>query len=217
MTRNLVIIGLIAGFIASAFVTPTNANFKAMQALAKDQVRVRTAGSLLGGSVLSAKDAQTAAKVLAAVAANPALKSSVAKAVGSAVSLKNVEEAATVLTSVSSPVKTVKRVAASAAQILTTHRLTSVWKTFKASADPFTVAQMERIEWALRKGDVRLCSDVMDSADNRSDKDPQTLTSGEYLALCVAIVTGDPARCDQILSVSDPSLRSLCSDELAVI
>ena len=217
MIRNLLTIGAIAGFIASAFVSPTNANFSTIHAMAQDEVRTRTAGSLFGGNALSAKDAAAAAKVLTAVATNPALKSAASKALGGAASLKNIDDAATVLTSVSAPKTVLKHVAKTAKKMFTVRKLTHVWKTYKVSADPFTLAQIDRIEWALKKNDVRLCSGTAEAAANRSDQAPQTLSPGEYLALCVAIVTGDEGRCDQILPTSDSSMHSLCTEELATI
>jgi hypothetical protein len=216
MMRNLLTVGAIAGFIASAFVTPTNANLSSMQAFAKDEVRTRAIGSLLGGSVPSVKDAAAAAKVLSAVATNPVLKSAAEKAIGSVTGLNDIDRAATVLTSVSTPANA-KHIVKTVVRRLTAHTLTKTWKSYRNAADPFTRAQLERIEWALKKQDVRLCADVADAAKNRSDQAPVTLTPGDYLALCVAIVSGDEIRCLQIPTVPDSSLHSLCTEELATV
>ncbi len=214
MIRNILTIGAIAGFIATAFVTPTDANLSTIQAFAKDEVRTRAVGSLLGGSAPSAKDAAAAAKVLTAVATNPALKSAAEKAIGGAAGLKDFDRAATVLTSVSTPANT-KRIVKAVTKKLTGHTLTRAWKEYRNAADPFTRAQLERIEWALKKNDVRLCADVADAAKNRSDQAPTDLSPGDYLALCVAIVTVDEIRCTQIPAYPDSSIHSLCFEELA--
>ena len=214
MLRNLLTVGAIVGFIATAFVTPTNANLNTVQAFAKDEVRTRAVGSLLGGTVPSAKDAAAAAKVLNAVATNPALKSAAEKAIGGVSGLKDIDRAATVLTSVSTPVNA-KRVVKAAVKKMTGHTLTKTWKGYRNDADPFTRAQLERIEWALKKNDVRLCADVAEAAKNRSDQAPAALSPGDYLALCIAIVTADEWRCTQIPAHLDSSIHSLCFEELA--
>ena len=211
MIRKLITIGLITGFIASAFVTPTDAHLKSMTALAKDEIRERTSGSLFGGATISSKDAQAAAKILTAVASDPALKKAAIKAAGSASSLKNVGEAVTVLTSVSTK-PTVKAVVKSVAKAVTGHRITPAWKNYRASADPFTVSQMERIEWALKKHDVRLCHDVYEEVAQAPNT--SAISAGDYLALCVAMVTADPIRCTQILPSESSTLNSLCYQEL---
>lgn len=213
MLRSILTIGAITGFIATGFVAPSQASLQTVQAIAKDQVRVRTVGSLLGGRMMSPKQAVAAANVLEAIAENDELRTLASRVAGSNASVKDIGQAAEVLKSVSVPQVTAKRALTTAAKIVKGHRITKHWKDFRRSADPFTADQMERIEWALKKNDIRLCEEVMrSSADNAVIDGP-----GAYLALCVAIVTSDPLRCSQILPERYPVIHSLCTDELAVL
>lgn len=61
------------------------------------------------------------------------------------------------------------------------------------------------IETARETYDVRACHDL---------PAVQGASRGDYLAYCLARVTRDPKRCDQIDPVSIPNLKSLCNDEL---
>lgn len=97
------------------------------------------------------------------------------------------------------PTKLLSR-AATSVRAVRTHAFTSGWKHIKKEGSPHLVEQLERIEWASRKADVRLCGEVVGDAD---------VTVGDYIALCVAIVTGDSARCDYLHALQD-----LCADEL---
>jgi hypothetical protein len=200
--RTLFTVGSIAGFIACAFVPPTDANFTSLQDLAKREVRARTAGSLAGGITMNAGQTEQVAKVLKAVASDPELQTAVQKAVGTTADLKSVDEAVTVLKSMASPKTIMKRAATVATAAFRPHKFSAGWKKHKAASEKQRVTQLERIEWASRKNDVRLCGEV--EGDTR-------VTEGDYLALCVAVVTGDPQRCSQI-----HSLKQLCADELAV-
>lgn len=105
--------------------------------------------------------------------------------------------------------KTLARVAVKRIRIqITGGRPGKAWKAAKGSSDPVFVQQLERIEWATKKQDVRLCKDVL-TADAAGGK------PGDYLALCLARVTGDYSRCMQIDPLEASLLKHLCDEELA--
>lgn len=104
--------------------------------------------------------------------------------------------------------KAALKVAAKRVQIAVTGQSPSTaWNTAKGSPDPVFVEQLERIEWAMKKHDVRLCKDVRREAVGGQPRD--------YLALCLARVTDDASRCKQIDPVEAPLLKHLCDEELA--
>lgn len=201
MMRTLFTIGCIAGFIACAFVPPTDANFQSLEQMAKTQVRERTASSLLGGKTLDSKQVENAANILKAVVADPALRSAVQKAAGKATDVSTVEDIVTAISAMASPKRVLKRASTVAVHAVQTHRFSATWTKTKVSSTKERVLQMQRIEWASRKQDVRLCGEVKGDVET---------TVGEYIALCVALVTGDPSRCDQLRET-----KNMCTNELA--
>ena len=173
MFRRLITTGMILGFIGSAFVPPTDANFRAAEGLAQAQVGARTAATLLASNGVDRTKVDSAVKVLREIAPEPK--------------------------------KVVKRVSAATLTAMKLKKTSAYWKQVKKeSDDEDLVSRMADIEWATRKQDVRLCVGVTEG----------TASKGDYLALCLAKVTGDPARCDQIDSAA-PVLHKLCTEELA--
>ncbi len=173
MLRRLITTGMIMGFIGSAFVPPTDANFRAAEGLAQAQVGARTAASLLASSAVDRSKVDTAVQVLREISPEPK--------------------------------KVVKRVSAATLTAMKLKQTSAYWKHVKKeSDDKDLISRMDDIEWATRKQDVRLCVGVAEGTASR----------GDYLALCLAKVTGDPARCDQIDS-SSSVLHTLCTEELA--
>jgi hypothetical protein len=89
----------------------------------------------------------------------------------------------------------------------TSKRWTELLKT---EQDAVLLQQLQRIDWAVRKQDVRLCGEV---------KNPPVPVSGpsttDLLALCLAKITREGIRCSQI-STSASILKSICEEELAV-
>jgi hypothetical protein len=157
MLRTLLTVGAIAGFIACAFVPPTDANFTSMEELARNQLQNRPSLSLLTSGVQTMK--------------------------------KTVIPRAT--KKVSSVVSNQKK-----------HLLSVGWNAFKEKKDSVAKTQLERIEWAFAKKDVRLCGEVKNESD---------ATAADYLALCVAVVMRDLSRCDHLRS-----MKTLCTDQLAI-
>jgi hypothetical protein len=91
-------------------------------------------------------------------------------------------------------------------------KTSAYWKQVKNDSDDKNfVARLKDIEWATRKTDVRLCGVLIDTIPVT----PGEPTRGDYLALCLAKVTGDSARCDQIKTDIAPVLKKLCTEELA--
>lgn len=201
--RTLVTIGLIAGFITCAFVPPTDANFATITEMAKAQVKDRTIGNLLPADIDGA-DVKKAADALKKVANDPRTADIMKNLASSQNSLSDVITAADVLKSVAPSPKKVAKVAAVFVP-KTAHTFTMSWKQRKnATEDATFLKQLDRIEWAARKEDVRLCQEVMleDGA-------------GDYLALCLAIVAKEPLRCKQIDEDAPHALQKTCFDEVA--
>jgi len=180
MLRKLITTGMVLGFIASAFVPPTDANFGTAETVAKAEVGARTAATLLANAGIDHAKVDAAVKVLREVAPEPQ--------------------------------KVVKRMSAAALTQMKRKKTSAYWKQVKKDSDDDDfIARMEDIEWAARKTDVRLCGELIATI-------PLTLhqpTRGDYLALCLAKVTGDIARCDQIDNDIAPVLKKLCTEELA--
>lgn len=79
-------------------------------------------------------------------------------------------------------------------------KASAYWTQMKSeSKSKVLLDSLKDIEWAVRKHDVRLCPSL----------------SGDYLALCLALVTQDASRCAQIDASSASGLRKLCTEELA--
>ncbi len=79
-------------------------------------------------------------------------------------------------------------------------KASAYWSQIKnESKSKVLLDSIKDIEWAVRKHDVRLCSSL----------------PGDYLALCLALVTEDASRCAQIDVSSASGLRKLCTEELA--
>lgn len=110
------------------------------------------------------------------------------------------------------PATTTKRVASVAKKAVMTRKTSAYWTEVKTeSTDENLVSSLQKIEWAIGKKDVRLCRDLPIVKSDASDGP----TYGDYLALCLAAVTGDTARCDQINAGTASTLRKLCTEELA--
>lgn len=110
--------------------------------------------------------------------------------------------------------KTVKKTTSAIKSIASTD-VTQIKNMLRSSVDSFTLSQIERIEWAIRKKDIRLCKDLADAVNTDTSSTAEKHSAGEYLALCVAMVTKNSARCDRIFSKSDTLLHAFCTDELA--
>lgn len=91
---------------------------------------------------------------------------------------------------------------------LTSSPVKGAWEAAKQSADPRLIRQLERIEWATRRNDIRACVELL------SGDAPVGTTPGDYLALCLARVTQSDRYCSQIDSRLAPFLRVLCDEEL---
>lgn len=74
-------------------------------------------------------------------------------------------------------------------------------------------AQLERIQWAAAKGDPKLCKNLGELMMNTTDT-AGTPSFGDYLAFCLAAVTKEISRCDQISTETAPSLYSACQKAL---
>ncbi len=180
MLRKLITTGMVLGFIACAFVPPTDANFGSAETIAKAEVGARTAATLLASAGVDRGKVDTAVKVLREVAPEPK--------------------------------KVVKRLSAAALTQMKLKKTSAYWKQVKNDSDDKNfVARMQDIEWATRKTDVRLCGVLIDTIPINTGEP----TRGDYLALCLAKVTGDIARCDQIKTDITPVLKKLCTEELA--
>lgn len=177
MIRTLATVGSIVGFIAFAFVPPTDANFRAAEGVAQAQVGVRAVATLIADSGIDRAKLDSAVKVLRDITPEPKTA--------------------------------LKRVSTVALTQMKLKKTSAFWKATKhSSEDADLVRRMADIEWAARKQDVRLCIGV---AEDVVEGD---VSSGDYLALCLAKVTGDSARCAQIDGVAG-LLRKLCTEELA--
>lgn len=68
--------------------------------------------------------------------------------------------------------------------------------------------QFERIQWAVGKGDPKLCKTLGESSLNEADSGKPTF--GDLLAFCLAATTRELTRCEKISTVTAPALKDAC-------
>jgi hypothetical protein len=90
----------------------------------------------------------------------------------------------------------------------------AAWKKMlKAETDPVVLEQLHIIQDAILSGDVRVCGDLpyADPVERVVDGAFRfTPSHGDYLAYCLARVTGESGRCAQIDDRVTPDLRAAC-------
>lgn len=88
------------------------------------------------------------------------------------------------------------------------------WKRIlKNEVDPVVLEQLQLIQAAIVAGDVRLCGALPYAAPVERTADGTTYMTpshGDYLAYCLARVTGEGSRCDQIDERIAPALQTAC-------
>ncbi len=212
MMRTLLIFGTIALYLVCAFVPPSQANIRAAaaevmhmksgDASAFVSTVVHHIDTIVKSSIPLEEIASNAhATVLVDVASSiaqgdrkAALNNAVHFAVGVA---PNIKKAAKSL------VKSIANssVASSPFTLLTENE-----------KNPTIKKQLERIDWAANRSDPKLCKALAETNSVTDVKDvPQF---GDLLALCLARVMHDAARCGQINSASASALRAACTEGL---
>lgn len=197
MMRTLSVFGCIALYVACAFVTPSEANVRAM---AKSVMKYRP--ELSAKAVNSAITRTTG--VITYVAASPkatVLVESASKAAKQHVTALTSAAASSVASQLSAAVSSQK-----------INMQTAFTSLIAEETDEALKKQFERIEWAAQKADPRFCRTLSETAGGAIDSAAPTF--GDLLALCLARTTGDVSRCGQIDPASAPALRRACDEGL---
>ncbi len=209
MFRTLVLIGSIGSFLTAAMLPQGGIDARALA------VAVAERGEISMG-VASSTEASIhkAATILKAVSQDPKLKAALIAAHDN-IPAADIEAASKALLALApSPKTVVKKVVKTALNSVKKPQVSAMWKTMKAeTTDAEFKRAVDRIEFATKKQDVRLCVDDVIPA-NAEDRGGMA-TEGDYLALCIARITRDESRCDQISSTLSLPLRTLCTEELA--
>lgn len=209
MFRTLVLIGSIGSFLTAAMLPQGGIDARALA------VAVAERGEISMGVASSAEASiQKAATILKAVSQDPKLKAALLAAHDN-IPAADIEAASKALLALApSPSAVAKKVVKTALNSVKKPQVSAMWKTMKTqTTDAEFQRLIERIEFATKKQDVRLCiDDVIPS--NVADVGGNA-TEGDYLALCIARITRDESRCDQISSTLSIPLRTLCTEELA--
>ncbi len=83
-----------------------------------------------------------------------------------------------------------------------------IWRGIASASDDTTRHQFLTIEWAREERDRTECS-VLSAVSSDYDAPSR----GDWIAYCFARVTGNPDRCEQISSGTQPALKTLCEKE----
>lgn len=87
-------------------------------------------------------------------------------------------------------------------------------RMLKAETDPVILEQLHIVQDAVQSGDVRRCGELSFVAQEQRGNDAHgvlfTPGYGDYLAYCLARVTGEGSRCDQISGGITPALDAVC-------
>lgn len=75
-------------------------------------------------------------------------------------------------------------------------------KAFYRQDDPSLTGPLDAIAWAVKRKDIRACSDL-----------PRHRIATDLLMLCIATVQGDSSRCDR---VGDSVLQRICHEVIAL-
>jgi hypothetical protein len=215
--RSLLVFGITAAFIACAFVPPSQQNFIARAEQAKVQVAERTKAALGTAGLPSSADLKRAAALMKSLSKDPNVTTLLEKAekgVRVADQIAILQKAADALKTVSpSPKKIVSRVVHKAVVSVTGVQPSARWKEIvETEKNSDLRLQLERVDFAARKGDVRLCKEISNAEFANHAGFPAT---GDLLALCLAKITGESSRCDQINSNLFVPLKPVCTEELA--
>jgi len=210
--RSLWIFGITAAFIVCAFVPPSEANFLALAERARTTIEQRTRGSLLVGNLPNITDLQKAVKLMKNLAKDPkvsVLVEDLSQGANGKVSPDILKKGAAAIESVlPTPKQVVTKVVS---KLISTPQLkqSDKWvELLKTEPDQKLLIQLERVDWAAKKGDLRLCKEI---TVEDSGTGP---TTGDLIALCVAKITRLSDRCNQIGDEA-AGLKSICIEELA--
>lgn len=204
--RTLTILGVTLAFVVCAFVPPSEANFRALAEKAKIAVENRTRTVIAGSSLPGSKEVKQAVALINVLSKDPQVtelveNASQGKSLTKGASLTTV---AGVLGGLLPKSETVARNVMRRAATATREFPSKDWEVFLTSvADPALAEQLRRVDWAVRKGDARLCGEVVNTP---------LAGRGDLLALCLGLVTPESARCDQI-GDDAPTLRAACEAE----
>ncbi len=214
--RSLVIFGITALFLVCAFVPPSEANFKALAERGRIIVQERTKAAMLSGKIPSVQELKQAAAVMKSLASDPRIT---VIADGAVKGAKGQADAATLLkaaSTLSSVLPTPSSIAQGAIHQVASRLSVKVSKRWtellKTETDGVLLAQLERIDWAFKKNDVRLCGELR---THEPASPGNGITNTDLLALCLAKITREDIRCSQIGSTA-AVLKSICEEELAV-
>lgn len=213
--RSLLVFGITIAFIASAFVSPSEANFRSLAERAKATIEQRTKGSLPGTGIPSAAELQKAAKLMQTLAKDPrvtVLREDALKTAKTQNYSGLWKSAAGLLTKALPASQGIARSVTGRLMEKGGTQAASRWSGLvSAEKDPVLRKQLERIDWAVQKGDARLCRELTLGEVIDDGNGPST---GDLLALCLAKVLGEGDRCSQ-MSDASAALRTVCLEELA--
>ncbi len=213
--RSLLVFGITIVFIASAFVSPSEANFRSLAERAKATIEQRTKASLLGPGIPDTAELKKAAKLMQTLAKDPRVTVLVEDAAKTA----KTQDYSGLWGSAASLLKKALPASQGIASTVTERlpentgtQAVSRWtELVLAEKDPVLHKQLERIDWAAKKGDARLCRELTLGEVIDGGNGPST---GDLLALCLAKVLGEGERCAQ-MSDASAALRTVCLEELA--
>lgn len=92
------------------------------------------------------------------------------------------------------------------------------WVMLRNEMDPVVLEQLHLIQAAIVAGDVRLCGELPYAVPVQRMIDGAMLMTpsrGDYLAYCLARVTGEGTRCEQIDDRISPALQTVCRADFA--
>jgi len=211
--RSLVIFGITAVFIACAFVPPSEANFQALAEHAKVAIEKGSVSSFFTVSLPDTNEWKKAAKSLQTLtkdAATTVLVENVTSNVKGQIASGALQTATNMLKDIVPEPATVAKAVVNQVTATVSSQVSKRWTELLSSEkDPALAKIYERIDWAAKKGEVRLCRELTLGVST------ETIAAGDLLALCLAKVTRDPARCEQI-SDDASVLKSICKEELAI-
>ncbi len=209
MFRSLVLIGSIGSFLTAAMLPQGGIDARALA------VAVAERGEISMGVASSTEASiQKAATILKTVSQDPKLKAALLAAHDN-IPAADIEAASKALLALAPSPKTIaKKAVKTALNSMKKPQVSAMWKTMKAETDDAEFKRsIDRIEFATKKQDIRLCID--DVIPSTAEDTGGTATEGDYLALCIARITRDESRCDQISATLTIPLRLLCTEELA--
>lgn len=211
--RSKLVFGSVLAYVAMAFVPPSQQNVLVHMQSARADIASTARGALVQEEIPSEKELKAAATLMQELAKNPQIGTLIHSAEqkagvhnGTAV----IGRAAGFLAAISPSVKPARSPVQPTSTIKVT-RSTSWKKMVSTETVPALRDLLQQVDFAQRKGDIRLCRDFDPSLAGFSGVRP---TAGDFLALCLAKVTGEVRRCEQISLETAPQLRSVCSSEL---